>query len=117
MLLNDNADVLLTLTPGHHGYRSRQMQGEMLMLMLMNADVDVTLTRRHHGCRSRQMQGESYEEWVQEMVGMRTMLAKWANVSDFDIFGMRAPRLKPGDNRQFDVSHRGSIVLVSGRTV
>ena len=50
----------------------------------------------------------SYEEWVQEMVGMRTMLAKWANVSEFDIFGMRAPRLKPGDNRQFDVSDRCS---------
>ena len=40
------------------------------------------------------------------MVGMKTMLAKWANVSDLDIFGMRAPRLKPGDNRQFDVSQR-----------
>ncbi|XP_043203997.1 chitin deacetylase 1-like [Amphibalanus amphitrite] len=52
---------------------------------------------------SRQLQGQTYEEWVQEMVGMRSMLAKWANVSEFDIFGMRAPRLKPGDNRQFDV--------------
>ena len=58
--------------------------------------------------RSRQLQGKTYEEWVQEMVGMRTMLAKWANVSEFDIFGMRAPRLKPGDNRQFDVSDRCS---------
>ena len=54
--------------------------------------------------RTRQLSGESYDEWVQEMVGMKTMLGRWANVSDFDIFGMRAPRLKPGDNRQLDVS-------------
>ncbi|XP_037086439.1 chitin deacetylase 1-like [Pollicipes pollicipes] len=52
---------------------------------------------------SRGLAGESYDAWVQEMVGMRSMLGNWANVSEFDIFGMRAPRLKPGDNRQFDM--------------
>ena len=57
----------------------------------------------HYECsRTRQLAGKSHEEWVQEMVGMRAMLAKWANVSG--ISGMRAPGLKPGGNRHFDVS-------------
>ena len=35
---------------------------------------------------------------------MRTMLNLWANVSEFEVLGMRAPRLKPGGNEQFNVS-------------
>lgn len=35
---------------------------------------------------------------------MQYMLERWANVSALDIFGVRAPRLKPGGNEQFYVS-------------
>ncbi|KAF0291691.1 hypothetical protein FJT64_010266 [Amphibalanus amphitrite] len=38
-----------------------------------------------------------------EMVGMRTMLNLWANVSEFEVLGMRSPRLKPGGNEQFNM--------------
>jgi len=34
---------------------------------------------------------------------MRTMLGLWANVSEYDILGIRAPRLKPGGNDHFNM--------------
>jgi len=45
----------------------------------------------------------SYEDWVQEQIGMREILQNFANVSKDDILGMRAPHLKPGYNTQFEV--------------
>lgn len=52
---------------------------------------------------SRNLADEPYSEWIQEMVGMRSMLEKWANVSSYDVLGLRAPRLKPGYNNQYDM--------------
>ncbi|XP_046650614.1 chitin deacetylase 1-like [Daphnia pulicaria] len=45
----------------------------------------------------------SYEEWVQEQIGMREILQNFANVSKLDVFGMRSPHLKPGWNTQYEV--------------
>jgi len=44
-----------------------------------------------------------YEDWVQEQIGMREILKNFANISKDDIFGMRAPHLKPGKNAQYEV--------------
>jgi len=49
------------------------------------------------------LESESYEKWAQEMIGMKMILGKFANVSGEDIIGMRAPYLKPGRNAQYEV--------------
>jgi hypothetical protein len=49
------------------------------------------------------LETESYEKWAQEMIGMKMILGKFANVSGEDIIGMRAPYLKPGRNAQYEV--------------
>jgi hypothetical protein len=49
------------------------------------------------------LQDKGYEEWVGEMIGMREILRHFANVSNSEINGMRAPFLKPGRNTQYKV--------------
>jgi len=66
---------------------------------------------------SRQLSAESYDEWVQEMVGMRSMLSKWANISTADMNGLRAPRLKPGGKSQYDMMYEYGFLWDSSVTV
>jgi len=49
------------------------------------------------------LETRSYETWAQEMLGMKEILLKFANISGEDIIGMRAPYLKPGRNAQYEV--------------
>jgi len=49
------------------------------------------------------LQREGYDTWAQEMVGIREILGKFANISSEDIIGMRAPYLTPGKNAQYEV--------------
>lgn len=49
------------------------------------------------------LQDKGYEEWVGEMIGMREILRHFANISNTEINGMRAPFLKPGRNTQYKV--------------
>lgn len=49
------------------------------------------------------LENESYEKWAQEMIGMKEILGKFANITGEDIIGMRAPYLKPGRNAQYEV--------------
>ncbi|CAL8079007.1 unnamed protein product [Orchesella dallaii] len=49
------------------------------------------------------LEAESYEKWAQEMIGMKEILGKFANITGEDIIGMRAPYLKPGKNAQYEV--------------
>lgn len=49
------------------------------------------------------LQDKGYEEWVGEMIGMREILRHFANISNSEINGMRAPFLKPGRNTQYKV--------------
>ncbi|KAK2713074.1 hypothetical protein QYM36_011685 [Artemia franciscana] len=52
---------------------------------------------------SSRLEDAGYNEWVNEAVGMREMLRRWADVEKDDILGMRAPHLKPGRNAQYEV--------------
>jgi hypothetical protein len=49
------------------------------------------------------LQDKGYEEWVGEMIGMREILRHFANISNSEINGMRAPFLKSGRNTQYKV--------------
>lgn len=51
------------------------------------------------------LESESYEKWAQEMIGMKEILGKFANITGEDIIGMRAPYLKPGRNAQYEVNY------------
>lgn len=64
------------------------------------------------------LQDKGYEEWAGEMIGMREVLKKFANVSRSEIVGARAPFLKPGRNTQFKVSGlRNSSIARHGKLV
>ncbi|KOB68649.1 Chitin deacetylase 4, partial [Operophtera brumata] len=56
------------------------------------------------------LQDKGYEEWAGEMIGMREILKKFANVSRAEIVGTRAPFLKPGRNTQFKVPFNAHFV-------
>ncbi|GBN39416.1 hypothetical protein AVEN_140279-1 [Araneus ventricosus] len=45
----------------------------------------------------------STEDWVEEVIGQKEIVHKFANVSREDILGMRAPYLKPGGNKMLEV--------------
>ncbi|XP_061382748.1 chitin deacetylase 1 [Danaus plexippus] len=49
------------------------------------------------------LQDKGYEEWAGEIIGMREILNKFANISRSEVVGTRAPFLKPGRNTQFKV--------------
>jgi len=45
----------------------------------------------------------SYDDWLAEMSGARFIIEKFANISDGSIIGLRAPYLRVGGNRQFEM--------------
>jgi len=51
----------------------------------------------------RNMEQMNYTEWVNEQIGMRSMLENFASIPKDEIVGMRAPALKPGRNAQYEV--------------
>jgi hypothetical protein len=57
------------------------------------------------------LHNSDYDEWTNEMIGMREILRRYANVSIEDILGMRAPFLMPGRNPQYEVSRESSELI------
>lgn len=49
------------------------------------------------------LEDKPYDDWVDEMIGMREILKTFSNIAEKDVVGMRAPYLKPGRNTQFKV--------------
>ncbi|KAK0095813.1 hypothetical protein PV326_007319 [Microctonus aethiopoides] len=49
------------------------------------------------------LEDKGYEEWVGEMIGMREILNRFANITRSEVTGMRGPYLKPGRNTQYKV--------------
>ena len=45
----------------------------------------------------------SYDDWLAEMAGSRLITERFANISDQDIVGLRAPYLRVGGNTQFEM--------------
>ncbi|XP_046746909.1 chitin deacetylase 1 isoform X1 [Diprion similis] len=45
----------------------------------------------------------SYDDWLAEMAGARLIIERFANISDGSIIGMRAPYLRVGGNKQFEM--------------
>ncbi|KAH1004525.1 hypothetical protein HUJ05_005324 [Dendroctonus ponderosae] len=45
----------------------------------------------------------SYDDWLAEMAGARLIIERFANLSDGSIIGVRAPYLRVGGNRQFEM--------------
>jgi len=69
-----------------------------IMLNLNNSLINISYFRSEKG-----LEAQDYERWSQEMIGMREILSKFANISGEEIIGMRAPYLKPGRNAQYEV--------------
>ncbi|CAG0887318.1 unnamed protein product [Darwinula stevensoni] len=57
----------------------------------------------HTVTHSTGLENENYETWTNEMIGMRDILRRFANVSVEDLLGMRAPFIMPGRNAQYEV--------------
>lgn len=47
------------------------------------------------------MTGLNYTDWLIEMDGQRQVMAKFANIDETQIVGMRAPQLGLGGDSQF----------------
>ncbi|XP_033241484.1 uncharacterized protein verm isoform X4 [Drosophila pseudoobscura] len=47
--------------------------------------------------------GGSYDDWLAEMAGSRLIVERFANITDGSIIGMRAPYLRVGGNKQFEM--------------
>jgi len=45
----------------------------------------------------------SYDDWLAEMAGSRLIIERFANVSDGSVIGIRAPYLRVGGNKQFEM--------------
>jgi len=45
----------------------------------------------------------TYDDWLAEMAGNRVIIERFANVSDGSVIGIRAPYLRVGGNKQFDM--------------
>ncbi|XP_046990525.1 chitin deacetylase 1 isoform X2 [Schistocerca americana] len=45
----------------------------------------------------------SYDDWLAEMAGARLIVERFANITDGSIIGMRAPYLRVGGNKQFEM--------------
>ena len=52
----------------------------------------------------RNLQYENASIWREEIEGQRNLLGELANIPAKDILGVRAESLKPGFNKQFEVS-------------
>ncbi|XP_064481996.1 chitin deacetylase 1-like [Ornithodoros turicata] len=59
----------------------------------------------------------TYENWTEEMAGMREILTRFGNVSKDTILGVRAPYLKPGGNRMLDMIYDFSFAYDSSFAV
>ncbi|KPJ15180.1 hypothetical protein RR48_09207 [Papilio machaon] len=47
--------------------------------------------------------GGSYDDWLAEMAGARLIAERFANITDASIIGVRAPYLRVGGNKQFEM--------------
>ncbi|XKL69300.1 hypothetical protein PGB90_007069 [Kerria lacca] len=47
--------------------------------------------------------GGSYDDWLAEMAGARLIVERFANISDGSVVGVRAPYLRVGGNKQFEM--------------
>merc|ERR1712223_2289710 len=45
----------------------------------------------------------SYDDWLAEMAGARLIIERFANITDGTITGVRAPFLRVGGNKQFEM--------------
>ncbi|CAH2104741.1 unnamed protein product [Euphydryas editha] len=45
----------------------------------------------------------SYDDWLAEMAGARLIIERFANITDASIIGVRAPYLRVGGNKQFEM--------------
>ena len=45
----------------------------------------------------------SYDDWLAEMAGNRLIIERFANITDGSIIGVRAPYLRVGGNKQFEM--------------
>lgn len=45
----------------------------------------------------------SYDDWLAEMAGARLIIERFANISDGSIIGVRAPYLRVGGNKQYEM--------------
>ncbi|KAG8226867.1 hypothetical protein J437_LFUL006576 [Ladona fulva] len=45
----------------------------------------------------------SYEDWLAEMAGARLVVERFANITDGSVVGVRAPYLRVGGNKQFEM--------------
>jgi len=45
----------------------------------------------------------TYDDWLAEMAGNRLIIERFANITDGSIIGVRAPYLRVGGNKQFDM--------------
>ena len=45
----------------------------------------------------------TYDDWLAEMAGDRLIIERFANITDNSIIGVRAPYLRVGGNRQFEM--------------
>ena len=57
----------------------------------------------------RNLQYENASIWKEEIEGQRNLLGELANIPAKDILGVRAESLKPGFNKQFEVSSFSSF--------
>ncbi|KAE9552272.1 hypothetical protein FO519_004518 [Halicephalobus sp. NKZ332] len=56
------------------------------------------------------LQGASEIQWLNEMDGMRRILAKFGNAREEEIVGLRAPQLASGGDVQFDMMQRAGFL-------
>lgn len=45
----------------------------------------------------------SYDDWLAEMAGARLVIERFSNITDGSIIGVRAPYLRVGGNKQFEM--------------
>jgi len=55
-------------------------------------------------------QQASYEDWAEEMVGIRKMIAQFANIPPCDIVGTRAPFLQMGGDKYFKALYENNFL-------
>ncbi|KAE9412779.1 hypothetical protein Angca_006280, partial [Angiostrongylus cantonensis] len=55
------------------------------------------------------LEGASTNRWLNEMEGQRRIMARFANVNEEDIIGMRAPQLALGGDAQFEMMIQASF--------